>query len=80
VDKRSHEVIKLKNYKLTDVKVSKIEKNTTGTKIYGSTRINTVDVDVECQLAGVFDVTVGDIRKVKYLDLIGNKLIQPVKG
>lgn len=73
--KRSSNFIKLKNYKTADVIVEKTEPNEKGTKIYGKLG----EIEVECQLAGVFDVEIGSAQTIKYLDISGNKLIQPTK-
>lgn len=75
--KRSHQVIKAKNYKHVDVKVEKTEPNAKGTKIYAHTSINGGDVVVECQRGGCFDIHEGDIVRVKYLDIVGGRLVQP---
>lgn len=67
---------KVKYYKFVDIIVSKTEVNPKGTKVYGKANINNVDVDVECQIQGKV-VDVGSTVNVKYLDIIGNRLIQP---
>jgi bifunctional non-homologous end joining protein LigD len=73
--KRSSNYIKLKNYKTTEIVVEKVEPNSRGTKIFGKV----ADIDVECQLAGIFDVEVGSTQTIKYLDIAGDRLIQPTK-
>lgn len=73
--KRSDKYIKLKNYKTADLTIDDIEPNDKGTKVFGKVG----DIDVECQLAGVFDVDVGSVQKIKYLDIVGKRLIQPTK-
>jgi len=73
--KRSTQYIKLKNYKTTEITVDKIEPNDKGTKIFGKVG----EIEVECQLAGMFDVEVGSVQRIKYLDIVGNRLIQPTK-
>jgi len=83
VDTRSPNNLKLKNYKQIEVLIDKTEQNNAGIKIYGKVNINGVDVDVECQVGGKgMDLKVGEKVPVVYLDIVGNKLIQPhkVKG
>jgi bifunctional non-homologous end joining protein LigD len=75
--KRSKQFLKLKNYKYADVIVEKTEPNAKGTKIYAHTVIDGVEIDVECQRAGAFNINVGDNVRVKYLDIVGDRLIQP---
>jgi len=75
IGKRSKDCIKLKNYKQTDIIIDKVEPNDKGTKIFGKFG----EIDVECQLAGIFDVEVGSTQRIKYLDIVGNRLIQPTK-
>jgi len=79
IGKRSKNYTKLKNYKTVLVTVKKKEPNDAGTKIYGNAIINSINIDVECQLAGMFDIQIGSQHKVRYLDIVGNKLIQPTK-
>ena len=81
VDTRSKNNLKLKNYKNIDVVIDKVEQNNAGTKIYGKINIGGVDVDVECQIGGVKpeSLKVGEKVPVVYLDIVGNKLIQPHK-
>jgi ATP-dependent DNA ligase len=76
---RSKEYLKYKNYKRVEVKVEQIEGNPKGTKIYSTATINNNVVKVECQVGGNFDIKVGDTIKVEYLDIVGDKLIQPHK-
>jgi len=73
--KRSTQNIKLKYYKTTDITVDKVEPNSAGTKIFGKVD----DIEVECQLAGIFDVEIGSVQKIKYLDIVGKRFIQPTK-
>lgn len=75
--KRSSQTIKVKNYKYADVKVEKTEPNAKGTKIYAHTIIDDKEIVVECQRAGCFDINIGDIVRVKYLDIVGDHLVQP---
>ena len=77
--KRSKDSIKKKNYKFVDVKVEKTEPNSHGIKIFGKGIIQDKEIDIEAQMAGIFDIAVGDIRKVKYLDFTGTKIIQPTR-
>lgn len=74
---RSKQFLKLKNYKFVDVKVDKIEPNPKGTKIYAKAEIDGREINVECQRAGAFNINVGDNVRVKYLDIVGDRLIQP---
>jgi len=81
--KRSKEYIKMKNYKLCEVLVERTEENSKGTKIFGTTTLNgdrtIVPLQVEAQLAGVFSVEIGTTHTIKYLDIVGNRLIQATK-
>jgi ATP-dependent DNA ligase len=81
VDTRSKNNLKLKNYKQTDVLIEKTEQNNAGTKIYGKATINGVDIEVECQVGGVKpeSLKVGEKVPVVYLDIVGNRLVQPHK-
>ena len=74
---RSKQFLKLKNYKFVDVIVDKTEPNPKGTKIYAKAEIDGVIIDVSCQRAGAFNINVGDNVRVKYLDIVGDRLIQP---
>jgi ATP-dependent DNA ligase len=74
--KRSSNYLKVKNYKLAEVRVEKTEINSKGTKIYATLG----EIQVEAQLAGVFGISQGDIVKIKYLDIVGTRLIQPTKS
>ncbi len=78
--KRSENYIKIKNYKYTTVEVKDTEPNNKGTKVFGTTKINGEDIEVECQFSGEENIREGDQKKVKYLELAGNKLIQPTKA
>jgi bifunctional non-homologous end joining protein LigD len=77
--KRSKQSLKLKNYKYVDVLVQKTEVNEKGTKIFSVTMIDGKDIQVECQQAGCFNIHEGDTVRVKYLDIVGEKLIQPTR-
>jgi len=77
--KRSKQYIKIKNYKYVDVVVEKIEVNPKGTKIFSNVEINGVNIVVECQQAGAFSISPGDTIRVKYLDIVGGRLIQPTR-
>jgi len=82
--KRSKENLKLKNYKLLDVAVTKIEPNEKGSKIFGKAGIQGKEIEVECQIGGEFDLETGSIQKIKYLDICKSRdghyrLIQPTK-
>jgi len=81
VDTRSKNNLKLKNYKQTEVLIEKTEQNNAGTKIYGKATINGVDIEVECQVGGVKpeSLKVGEKVPVVYLDIVGNRLVQPHK-
>lgn len=79
VGKRSKEQLKLKNYKVIEVEVTATEPNSKGTKIFSTVEVDGGVVDVEAQLAGIFDVEVGTKHFVKYLDIVGNRMIQPTK-
>lgn len=77
--KRSKQFLKLKNYKFVDVKVEKTEVNDKGTKIYSTIDIGGQNINVEAQQAGVFDINIGQTIRVKYLDIVGDRLIQPTR-
>ena len=77
--KRSTNYIKLKNYKICDVVVDKVEPNSKGVKIFGKTNIGDKEIEVEAQLGGIFDVPEGSTVAIKYLDIAGDRLIQPTK-
>jgi bifunctional non-homologous end joining protein LigD len=79
LDTRSKNYIKIKNYKLLDIVVEKTEQNSKGTKVFGKTNIENKEMIVEVQLSGVFDVSIGTTQTIKYLDICGNRLIQPTK-
>lgn len=68
---------KLKNYKFAEVIVEKTEPNSKGTKIFGKTTVNGKDMIVEAQIQNSFNIAVGDVRKIRYLEIIGNRLTQP---
>jgi len=77
VGKRSKQYLKLKNYKYVDVIVEQCEPNPKGTKIFSITVIDGKEIKVECQRAGAFNINVGDTVRVKYLDIVGDHLVQP---
>lgn len=77
--KRSKQFLKLKNYKFVDVPVERMEVNEKGTKIYANVLINEVPIQVEAQQAGMFNINVGDVIRVKYLDIVGDRLIQATR-
>lgn len=77
--KRSKQNLKLKNYKLVDVIVENTEVNEKGTKIFATTDIDGKSIKVEAQQAGMFNIHVGDTIRVKYLDVVGERLIQPTR-
>lgn len=77
--KRSKQFLKLKNYKLVDVVVENTEVNEKGTKIFATTDIGGKAIKVEAQQAGMFNIHVGDTIRVKYLDVVGERLIQPTR-
>lgn len=77
--KRSKQYIKIKNYKYVDVTVDKTEPNPKGTKIFSTVEIDGKTINVECQQAGAFSIMPGDIVRVKYLDIVGERLIQPTR-
>jgi len=79
VGKRSTQQLKYKNYKLAEIKVNKTEPNEKGTKVYAKTVIEGKEVEVEVQLGGIFDVENGTTHWIKYLDIYGNRLVQPTK-
>lgn len=77
--KRSKQYVKIKNYKYADVVVQKTEVNPKGTKIFGEVDINGQHINVECQQAGAFTIMIGDTIRVKYLDIVGDRLVQPTR-
>lgn len=79
VGTRSTQYLKVKNYKTATVTVTQTEPNEKGTKIYGTTQIGGTNIQVECQMAGIYDISKGTEQDVKYLDIVGNRLIQPTK-
>lgn len=83
---RSKNQIKIKNYKFCEVLVEKVEPNDKGVKVFGTTDLNgtrkEVPLSVEVQLGGIFDVPIGSVVPIKYLDItstIPNRLIQATK-
>lgn len=70
---------KLKNYKHVDVIVEKTELNAKGTKIYSNVVIDGVNIIVEAQQGGCFSINVEDKIRVKYLDIVGDRMIQPTR-
>lgn len=79
IGKRSKEQLKLKNYKIKKMIVLKTEPNSKGTKIFGELIIDGRKIDVEAQLAGIFDVETNSTQYIKFLDVWGNRLILPTK-
>jgi ATP-dependent DNA ligase len=79
LDKRSLQNLKLKNYKMINISVAKIEQNEKGTKVFSTVNVNGTEIMVEAQLAGCFDVAIGSEVTIKYLDIVGNRMIQPCK-
>lgn len=77
--KRSPDYLKLKNYKITDVIVEATEQNDKGTKVFGKANIKGEQIQVECQIGGVFDIELGTTQTIKYLDIYEGRLIQPTK-
>jgi bifunctional non-homologous end joining protein LigD len=77
--KRSTRYLKYKNYKYADVLVEQIEPNPKGTKIRANIEINGCPVEVNCHQAGCFNINVGDTVRVKYLDIVDGKMIQPTR-
>lgn len=77
--KRSKQYIKVKNYKYVDVIVERTEPNPKGTKIFANVLIDDIPIQVECQQAGAFNIGVGDTIRVKYLDIVNDRLIQPTR-
>jgi ATP-dependent DNA ligase len=76
---RSKRNIKFKNYKYFDVPVERIEPNPKGTKIFANVIINGAPVEVNCHQAGCFSINVGDVVRVKYLDIVDGKMIQATR-
>jgi ATP-dependent DNA ligase len=76
---RCKSVVKLKNYKVADILVEKVENNSKGQKVYGTAIVGDKTIQAEVQLGGVFDVKEHSAVTIKYLDLIGTRFIQPTK-
>lgn len=76
---RSKSYIKVKNYKQVEIIVDDVEENPKGTKIIGRTDINGEHIEVEVQLGGVFNAAKGQKIPIKYLDVVGKRLVQPTK-
>lgn len=76
---RSNDYIKVKNYKFVEVIVDDVEENPKGVKIIGRSDVNGENIEVECQLGGVFNAVKGQKVPIKYLDIVGKRLIQPTK-
>lgn len=77
VGTRSQAYQKLKYYKYGEVVVDRVEPNDKGTKVFGKMEMSDRVIDVEVQLAGVFNVEPGQRHRIKYLDIAGDRLIQP---
>lgn len=77
---RSANYIKIKNYKTIEIEVDSVEENPKGTKVIGRSDLNGEVMEVECQLGGVFNAVKGQKIPIKYLDLVGKRLIQPTKA
>jgi len=76
---RTYDWLKLKNYKVTEVIVGKVEANLKGNKIWGMAKIGSDVIEIECQYGGVYNIKPGDKLPVEYLDIVNGKLIQPHK-
>ena len=78
---RSTVNIKLKNYKTAVIVVEQVEPNSKGTKVFGTANLKDGQriPDVECQLAGVFDIPLGAEMPIRYLDIYKGRLIQAHK-
>jgi len=76
---RSDKWLKIKNYKITELVVEQIETNVKGVRVSGKAKIGSLVCEVDCQYGGIYDIKLGDKLPVEYLDIVGNKLIQPHK-
>jgi ATP-dependent DNA ligase len=79
IGKRVKSNIKIKNYKHTNVLVEKTEVNNKGTKVWGKTLIGDKTIQVECQIQNTY-IDIGSTVNVKYLDIVGDRMIQPTFG
>ena len=77
---RSQDYIKCKNYKTIEIEVEGVEENLKGTKVIGRTDINGENIEVECQIQNQFNIIKGQKIPIKYLDIVGRRLIQPTNG
>jgi len=77
--KRSQNYIKLKNYKVTAVTVETAEQNDKGIRITGKATIKGKEITVECQIPSANYIEQGQQIDIKYIELVGDKLIQPTK-
>jgi len=76
---RSMNYLKVKNYKEVTVVIKETEPNEKGTKIFGNITVDGKDIEVETQIGGEFNLAPGQSVQIKYLDIYGNRLIQPTK-
>ena len=77
--KRSQNYVKLKNYKVTTVTVETAEQNDKGIRITGKATINGKEITVECQIPSADYIEQKQQIDIKYIELVGDKLIQPTK-
>ena len=71
--------IKIKNYKSGIVRVEKTEQNDKGVKVFGFL-VDDESIKVEVQIPNTQNFNIGEQIKIKWLDMIGKKLIQPVRA
>jgi ATP-dependent DNA ligase len=79
IGKRDKNYVKIKNYKMGFVKVVKTESNNKGIKVYGYL-INDERIEVEVQIQNAESIDIGSEIKIKWLDKVGNKLIQSTRA
>ena len=77
--KRTKNQIKIKNYKSGIVRVEKTEQNDKGIKVFGFL-VDDESIKVEVQIPNTQNFNIGEQIKIKWLDMIGKKLIQPVRA
>ena len=77
--KRTKNQIKIKNYKSGIVRVEKTEQNDKGVKVFGFL-VDDESIKVEVQIPNTQNFNIGEQIKIKWLDMIGKKLIQPVRA
>ena len=77
---RTSDMVKIKNYKTIEVEVESVEENPKGTKVIGRTDINGENIEVEVQIGGQFNLVKGQRIPIKYLDIVGKRLIQATKA